>query len=256
MMRRRLSRTLQILAFTAALGAAYTPNANAALILSAMVGGVQICATDNNAACGFGMQIPDVDPAVGVLSLGAAPVVVGGLAVSGSLHTQIIGPLNILNSASLSVANTTGAPLTASVAVGATGFSGPATSATASGSGTFVNAIGSTITLNWCNDPTNSQGAETNLDRPGLCFSPFTFPTTLNPQSYSTNQSMAVNDPSLFSMTVAFDLTLVGGGSLISRGQSEIKPQPQAVPEPATIMLLGSGLFATAAAARRRVRRK
>jgi hypothetical protein len=43
-------------------------------------------------------------------------------------------------------------------------------------------------------------------------------------------------------MTLGFDMTLLGGDSLISRGQSEFK-DIAAVPEPMSMLLLGSGLI-------------
>ena len=39
--------------------------AHAALIISATIGGVDVCASDNNLGCTWGATILDVDPAVG-----------------------------------------------------------------------------------------------------------------------------------------------------------------------------------------------
>jgi hypothetical protein len=162
--------------------------------------------------------------------------------VSGSLHTATFGPpLNILNSSSLEVLNATGAAATISVAVSQTGYTPPVSLATTSGSGTWVNAIDSTIHLEWYNDPTNAQGAETSADRPGILLDTFDFTVDANPDAHShVGGPFAVLDANPFSMTVAFDFTLVDGGSLISRGMSEIKPT--GVPEPGILLLLGCAL--------------
>src|SRR5262245_13786011 len=94
-----------------AVGMASTPKADAALILSATIGGTPFCATDQDVACSHGIQIPDSNPAVGLLALGTTttPLIIGGLEIFGSLQEQTIGPpLNILNSSSLSITNLSG----------------------------------------------------------------------------------------------------------------------------------------------------
>jgi hypothetical protein len=218
-------------------------NAHAVLLLAGTVAGVNVCAADNNVGCTFGAIIPDTDPTLNVLSLGAAPVNINGILVSGSLHTATFGPpLNILNSSSLSVVNTTGATAAVNVAVGQTGFTPPVSTATTAGSGTWVNAAGSTLHLEWWNDPANAQGAETPDDLPGALLDTFDFTATLNPDAHSTTGGpFAISDPDPFSMTVAFAFDLVAGGSLINRGMSEIKPVG-VVPEPGALLLLATAL--------------
>jgi hypothetical protein len=255
-MRLGLRRFVSALGMTAVVGLAAAPDADASLILAASAGGANICAVDNNAfACAFGVQVPDTDPTLGTLALGSTttPILVGGLSVLGSVHTATFGPPNnLLDSSSLEVLNTTGAPVSAMVAVGSTDFVGPATQAFTTGSGTWVTANGSTINLSWYNDPANAQGADTPLDRPGVLVNSFADLAVGPLDSFShSGGPFAVADPGLFSMTLGFDFTLVPGGSLLSRGQAELKPT--AVPEPVSLALLAMGLGAAAVRRRKRM---
>ena len=216
--------------------------ARADVILAGLVGASPFCATDNNAPCLYGVQLTDIDPTFGVLSLGST--LIGGLQVEGSLHTaSTTGTTNLLNSSSLSIVNTTLQAIAIMASIGATDFLGPATAAVTTGSGTWVDASGSTIGLTWWNDPTNTQGGETADDRPGLLVDTFGDTAGTGLDSFAHNGGpFPVSDLGAFSMTLGFDLTLAPGGSLISRGQSESKDISE-IPEPLSLLLLGSGLM-------------
>jgi hypothetical protein len=236
-----------------ALGAA--PRAEADLIFAATVGGVNVCATDNNSPCLFGLQLMDQNPLAGTLSL--LTVNVGGLLLEGSLHTQFTasgapGSQNILNSSSLSLVNATIAPISFQATLGATDFVGPVNEAFTTGSGTWVNSAGSSINLTWYNDALNRQSGENATDREGLLVDTFADVAGLGIDSFSHNGGpFAVVDPPLFSMALGFEGTMLAGSSLISRGQSEVKPVAD-VAEPGTVLLLGAGLAGLARRLRRR----
>ena len=225
--------------------------ARAALVLAGTIGGVNFCATDNNVACGFGTQLFDVNLNANILSLD--PANIGGLDIQGSLYTQTIGTHNVLNSGSLLIENNTGATINGSLAVGGTGFIGPITEANISGSGTWEDALGSTITMRWFNDPNNVQGGLTpGIVQPGILLSTFADVAGAGTDSFShTLNGIPVIDPALFSMSLQFDLSLVANGNLVSRGQTITKDQAL-VPEPGSLALLGIGLFGVATKLRRR----
>jgi hypothetical protein len=209
-------------------------------MLSADVSGTAFSCVDNNVAC-------DIDPVIGRLAL-AGGTTVNGVTVEGSLHTSHGTPAtpgpNRLDSSSLSIVNNAGALRSINVAIGDTDFTPPATEFVVSGSGTFVNAIGSTITMRWFDDPANAQGALTPFAaQPGILLSTATQVATLQTHAFSHNDSGPLIPPDLspFSMTVQFTLDLVAGGELNGRTQVEEKA---AIPEPASFMLLGTCLAA------------
>jgi hypothetical protein len=224
--------------------------ARAALVLAGTIGGVNFCATDNNVACGFGTQLFDVNLNANILSLD--PANIGGLDIQGSLYTQTIGTHNVLNSGSLLIENNTGATINGQLAVGGTGFIGPITEANISGSGTWEDALGSTITMRWFNDPNNVQGGlNPGIVQPGILLSTFADVAGAGTDSFShTLNGIPVIDPALFSMSLQFDLSLVANGNLVSRGQTITKDQ--LVPEPTSLALMGIGLFGVATKLRRR----
>ncbi|HEU5196191.1 MAG TPA: PEP-CTERM sorting domain-containing protein [Methylomirabilota bacterium] len=218
--------------------------AHAVLSLAGDASGSNFCAADQNVGCGFGIVLSDSNPVVNTLALGStgSALVIDGLSIMGSVSTAIFGVINILDSSSLSITNISSAPVTTHWTVSATGFVPPVATSFLSGSGTWVTAAGSTITLTWFNDPANRQGAGTSTDRPGTLLATFSDVANGFADSFSFSSIVPVSDPAPFSMTMGFDLTLVPGGSLISRGQTEIKPQGTAVPEPSTLVLVGLGL--------------
>ena len=235
-------------------GIACAPAAHSNLMLSGTVNGANFCASDNNIPCNFGTQLSDTSATIGILGLGssATPVMLNGVSILGSVQTQVIGPPGILNSTSLTILNLNNTPASATVAVSGTGFAGPSTEAFLAGSGTWQSAIGSSIALAWYNDPLNSQGAETSTDTPGQLLSTFSDTATLLVDSFSTAQGpIAVNNVGPYSMTFTFALNLVGGGSLISRGQNEVELNTP-VPEPETYAMLLAGLGLVGFVARRR----
>jgi len=230
--------TLALLAFTAP--------ADAALILAVDVNGSQACAVDNSATgtCFYGTQLADLDPTVGVLSLGTA--VIGGVQVEGSFHSQDTDGGNYLTSSSLAIINLLQTTAFIQASVGATDYIGPTSYAQATGSGTWINAAGSSTTYTYYNDPTNQQGGELATDRPGALLATFTDISAGGPLDSFAFDSGPIPfvDPVQFSMTLGFDLMLLGGDRLDSRGQALFKDQVVTeVPEPLSLLLMGAGLL-------------
>ena len=146
--------------------------------------------------------------------------------------------LDSLNTSSLAVINETGVEKTITVTTSDIDFAGPVAKAELTASGTWQATIGSTITVKWWADPTNTQGADTSGNTPGVLLDMFTTTATGTVQSFSDNSAKSFSASGPFSMTEQVTYTLAPFGELLSRGVGMVATD---VPEPSTwaMMLLG-----------------
>jgi hypothetical protein len=172
----------------------------------------------------------------------------GAINFTGEVASATIGPpFNTLITDALSVSNTsTTDTYRLSATLSGQNFAGPDNAVSLTGSGTWSGTPGSTMNLTFFDDPTNRLGASTATDTPGNLVGSFASSAALDPTSsfsFSPGTVMLdVADSGLFSMTEAWTYTLVPGGKLVSRGQTETKSE--ILPEPASAFLLGAGLTA------------
>jgi hypothetical protein len=174
----------------------------------------------------------------------------GGISFSGEDSLAIVGASsNTLITSALSVSNTSSDTYTLTAALSGMNFVGPANTVALTGSGTWLNAVGSVMTLAFYNDPTNTLGAATGTDAPGNLVGFYVSSPALDPTSsyqYSPGTVFLENpDGGEFSMTETWTYTLLPGASLISRGQTEADGE---LPEPSSLPLLVTGLAILSAA--------
>ncbi len=215
----------------AALALALSNPAHAVLKFSLDINGATFTCVDNTAC--------DTNNTLGILQTGQTTF--AGVDFLGSSQTQKVGAINSLNTTSFQITNNNAGTINYQLAIGGTGFQGPVTELSQSGSGTFQSAIGSTINLSYYADQANNQGADTPTDFPGSlqASSGLIVANTLT-DSFNYNNTSAFTDNDVYSMTLGTSGTLTRGGSLVGRSQAQIA---QAVPEPGTFGLLGTSLL-------------
>lgn len=206
--------------------------AHAVLQIALDINGQTFTCVDN-AAC-------DSNAAVGTLQTGQTTF--AGVTFLGSSQTSAQGATNDINTTSFQITNTNATSVNYQLAVGDTNYQGPVTLLSQSGSGTFNNAIGSTIDLTYYADTANGQGADTPTDFPGaLQADSGVITATLISDSFSFHTTSPFTDSNLYSMTLGTSGTLAAGGSLVGRSQDQIGFT--AVSEPGSLGLLGGALF-------------
>jgi len=248
-------------------------DAHATLVLEGTVDGVNVFAADeNNAALTAAFltnhagqtNIVILDTSIGIggtLSLAPGTIIPGYTVQSSSNFVSMAsGSDQNISSNALQIVNNTGASVTTNIVVGDNNFVGPANQATATAGGTFLNAAGSTYSVEFYNDPLNRQPLDVSAI-PGTLIASNNFgvvgPGTFTVPSFNS-PTIPVADPGNFGMSLRFTFTLVNGGTFVSRGESEQKtPTPGGVvPEPSTLVVAFTGLALCGGASLKRRFRK
>jgi hypothetical protein len=227
-----------------ALLAVATP-AHAVLQISALVNGDTFFCADGDAC--------DLNLTPGVLSIGSQTI--GGVLFEGSSQFQTTGAINTLLTNSLTITNNTGAAADIQFAVGGTDFTPPTETFSASGSGTWLNAAGSSLNMVWYGDTANNQGASDVNDLPGLLLTSATSGVAgPGADSFSTGPltgPWVTTAP--FSWTMGADGTLAAGATASLAGRSQdITSDVTPISEPGALALLGGALVGMGLIGRRR----
>jgi hypothetical protein len=218
---------------------AFTAPAFATLQLAADINGTLFSCVDQ-AAC-------DTNAAVGQLQI--ANQTIAGVEVVGSSQFQTIGTTNFLNTSSFQFINHNLTDAAITLAIGGINFLGPVNSFAASGSGTWQSADSSTINLTYWGDATNTQGADTPTDLPGIQLATFSDLAVGPADAFSFSTSGPFAAAGLHGMSLGTTGVLdawdgIAGNESVLVGRSQTIITTQAVPEPATLALFGLGIAA------------
>lgn len=203
--------------------------AHAVLQIALQVGPDSFLCVDNTAC--------DTNPAVGTVQVGNT--LVDGIEVNGSIQESIHGAVfPTLDTSSLSITNTLGATVIATVAVSDTDFKAVVARFVTSAGGVWVGPSGATTTQGWWIDAANDQGASNAFDTPGTEIDSFSAINTPLTEAFSHNGGTIMNLIAPFSLTEQATFTLPAGEELLNRGQAIVGI---AAPEPSTWAMMGIG---------------
>jgi hypothetical protein len=220
--------------------AALAPPAHASLqIFASVVPGASpplTCAPPSGGSCVYG------GAANNVLTFTPVPFFYNGVVVNGDIFTAGGVPgapgIDSLDVSSLALINTTSAPVTVILVASDTDFTAPVSEVGLATSGTFQATVGSTYTVKWFADPSNTQGADTSGSTPGTLLDSFTTTATGIVQSFSDNSTQPFTATAPFSLTEEVIYTLQPNGELLNRGVGMVLTS---VPEPSTWAMMALG---------------
>jgi hypothetical protein len=221
----------------------------AALVMSVGVNGSPYCISDQNfPSCQGGTLLGDANFSPEIVRVQDGTIL-GGLQVVGLTGQSSFGPSESLTLSATTLTSAPGVtfPLNVFIVLGGVPYFGE-TSVAFEVSGTWSGAPSpSHVSFAAFNDPTAQLGGQNPGDTPGAQISGFSTPQSGNPSFSYNSGPIAFVDGDAYSMTLAMNLQLYPGTSLtnltVRQTTVESTTPPVVTPEPASMLLLGTGLL-------------